>query len=382
MRYTVTDLGSLGNFTATAKGISGNGLIVGAANSTQSGYDFAVRWGGTPQVLTGEGASGATANAVNSSGVIVGMTDSLALNGYVIDGSGIHNLGTMGGFGSAGCDINDAGLIVGFVTAQSQFSHAATWRLVNGAYVMTPLPELGGFSSVARAVNAQGVIAGEVDLPPAQMGAPCIWTVAGVQPLGIETSSFGEALGINDLNQVVGYSYTNTGETAFLWSAETGEVNLGTLGNAYSTARAINNRTEIVGQSYVAGTSAVQHAFIWKNGVMTDLNTQIAPGSGWVLWDAQDINDAGRIVGGGLLNGHAHAFMLTPVACAADIGSAGGVAGSDGTLDNNDFVVFIDAFFSMSPMADVGSVGGVAGGDGAWDNNDFVVFVDWYFAGC
>jgi hypothetical protein len=62
-----------------------------------------------------------------------------------------------------------------------------------------------------------------------------------------------------------------------------------------------------------------------------------------------------------------------------DVGVTGGVAGSDGALDNNDFVVFIDAFFNASPMADLGRQGGVHGGDGVFDNNDFVAFIDLFF---
>ncbi|HYD01388.1 MAG TPA: GC-type dockerin domain-anchored protein, partial [Phycisphaerales bacterium] len=68
--------------------------------------------------------------------------------------------------------------------------------------------------------------------------------------------------------------------------------------------------------------------------------------------------------------------------CPADLGRQGGIPGSDGSLDNNDFVAFIDAFFAHGAAADLGSQGGVAGPDGAWDNNDFVVFIDLFFAGC
>ncbi|HYD02236.1 MAG TPA: M36 family metallopeptidase [Phycisphaerales bacterium] len=72
-----------------------------------------------------------------------------------------------------------------------------------------------------------------------------------------------------------------------------------------------------------------------------------------------------------------------PAACGpADLGVQGGMAGHDGVLDNNDFVAFIDAFFSQAPAADVGVQGGMAGSDGAFDNNDFVVFIDLFFAGC
>ncbi|MDP1661994.1 MAG: GC-type dockerin domain-anchored protein [Phycisphaerales bacterium] len=66
----------------------------------------------------------------------------------------------------------------------------------------------------------------------------------------------------------------------------------------------------------------------------------------------------------------------------ADIGSTGGVPGPDGSLDNNDFVVFIEWFFTGNAGADRGAQGGVPGSDGVWDNNDFIVFIDQFFAAC
>ncbi len=68
----------------------------------------------------------------------------------------------------------------------------------------------------------------------------------------------------------------------------------------------------------------------------------------------------------------------------ADIGGQGGQAVScgDGLLNNNDFVVFIDYFFTVNPRADMGSQGGAPGADGQFDNNDFVVFIDYFFSGC
>jgi hypothetical protein len=69
-------------------------------------------------------------------------------------------------------------------------------------------------------------------------------------------------------------------------------------------------------------------------------------------------------------------------ALTADFGATGGVAEPDFVSDNNDFVVFIDAFFSGSPAADLASTGGVPGGDGSLNNDDFIVFVDLFFNGC
>ncbi len=46
---------------------------------------------------------------------------------------------------------------------------------------------------------------------------------------------------------------------------------------------------------------------------MQDLNSLIPAGSGWALSVARDINDAGQIVGEGVINGQQRAFLLTPV---------------------------------------------------------------------
>ncbi|HYD02441.1 MAG TPA: VCBS repeat-containing protein, partial [Phycisphaerales bacterium] len=82
--------------------------------------------------------------------------------------------------------------------------------------------------------------------------------------------------------------------------------------------------------------------------------------------------------------GNAVTLSLIDPCGGADVGATGGVftGCGDGVLDNNDFVVFIDLFFSGNAVADVGTTGGVPGADGRFDNNDFVVFIDMFFAGC
>lgn len=46
---------------------------------------------------------------------------------------------------------------------------------------------------------------------------------------------------------------------------------------------------------------------------MQDLNNLIPASSGWVLVEANAINNTGQITGYGLKGGHNHAFLLTPV---------------------------------------------------------------------
>jgi hypothetical protein len=105
-----------------------------------------------------------------------------------------------------------------------------------------------------------------------------------------------------------------------------------------------------------------------------------------------DVNGNPRIVddpyfpnagfGGGTVDRGCVEMQTASAVCPGDIGSTGGVPGPDGVRDNNDFVVFVDFFFTHNPIADVGRTGGIAPGDGAWDNNDFVVFIDQFFTAC
>lgn len=54
------------------------------------------------------------------------------------------------------------------------------------------------------------------------------------------------------------------------------------------------------------------HAFLWKDGVMVDLNDIIPKESPWMLQSAASINESGQIAGQGLINNEVHAFLATP----------------------------------------------------------------------
>lgn len=106
---------------------------------------------------------------------------------------------------------------------------------------------------------------------------------------------------------------------------------------------------------------------------------------GWTLKEARFISaDGRRLVGRGFPPGstqkHWWVAEIESLA-AADVGKAGGLGGSDGKLDNNDFIVFIHRFFAQDARADVGKAGGARGGDGKFDNNDFCAFIGLFFGG-
>jgi probable HAF family extracellular repeat protein len=67
-------------------------------------------------------------------------------------------------------------------------------------------------------------------------------------------------------------------------------TDLGTLGEGVAAAKSINDAGQVVGWS---ATEQGEHAFLWSDGVMTDLGT--LPGGSYSR--ALGINAAGEIVG-------------------------------------------------------------------------------------
>ena len=122
----------------------------------------------------------------------------------------------------------------------------------------------------------------------------------GASDLGTLGGESSWAYGINESGQVVGASLTTTGERhAFLWTPGQGMQDLGTLGGGTSsTARGINDRGDVVGESTlprVDPREPQRHAFLWTSSQgMQDLG---ALGQGLTSSIAFDINNAGQVVG-------------------------------------------------------------------------------------
>jgi probable HAF family extracellular repeat protein len=305
VKYTVTDLGALGTTSSYAFGMSSNGLVTGNyGNGSNKAFLYA---NGTMSDL-GTVAGGTTSYGygVNNSGQVVGYASVAGSDrAFLYTNGTMTNLGANGGTSSQARGINDAGQVAGFLVTGGKYR---AFLYQNG--MMTEIAPLTGNQCQALAINNSGVIAGwtSIDAGSGQHAATYAngaWTDIG----SLGGNSYASA--INSKGHVVGRSGFASGMEirGFLYKDGT-MVDLGSLAGSLnnSFAAAINDADQVVGYS---GNSA----FLYENGVMTDLNTLIPANSGFMnLEYANAIDNSGRIAGyGTTTDSHIHAFLLTPI---------------------------------------------------------------------
>ena len=132
--------------------------------------------------------------------------------------------------------------------------------------------------------------------------------------------AFNFASGVNDNGQIVGGANL-LGEAvqhAFVWQDGVTQ-DLGALpNNQGSFAISINNKGQAVGmsaQGFDGGGSAAFscpcRAVLWQDGAVIDLNSFVPAGSGWELFTGEAINEKGQIAGQAIRNGNLSAYLLT-----------------------------------------------------------------------
>lgn len=323
--FEVIELGELPGFqwSSYATDMNNLGQIVGSYGPALIDvYSYFLYQDGTI-TITSIGERLSTFNgAINDSGIIAGFFGDIdnSNGGAALWQNGeITHLGTLGGLGSGARGINNLNQVVGFSTTLSGSTRAFLWQ--DG--VMIDLNDLApdSFSwKIVQAVdiNDSGVVIGmnEILNPSHSRG----FVMTTIPPINIvdlgflpdSEGTFPEA--INEHGDVVGWSVVSTDRSvdrhAFIW--KNGVIlDLDSLGSGTATARDINKWGQVVGTSSTLNPVKTR-AFIWHDNVMHDLNDFIPQESEWELVYAEAINDLGQIVGTGKFDGHTRAFLLSP----------------------------------------------------------------------
>ena len=286
-------------------------LLASANPVSASGYTFSDL--GT---LVGRYDNLATATDINDSGQVVGYGRNESFYHAIIwnDTTATKLPTPAGGWwgwteNEKAYGINNSGQVVGVSLAVNGFDfHATIW---NGT-TPTDLGAPGGRYSLATGINNSGQVVG------VSLGSPThaiIWNGTTPTVLGDLGGTYSWATGINDSGQVVGSSLTSDRIThATIWNGTT-PTDLGTLGGNASEATGINNAGQVVGSSLTS--DGITHATIWNGTTPTDLNNFLSVSdvnAGWVLREANGINDNGWLVGAAwnIHTGARDAFLLTP----------------------------------------------------------------------
>ncbi|HEY1251622.1 MAG TPA: HAF repeat-containing protein [Thermoanaerobaculia bacterium] len=309
--YTIVNLGTLGGNYSEAYAINASGQVVGDS-ATAAGSSHAFLYGGGAMTDLNLPGTSATARSINASGQVGGYYYEGSYQGYVLTGGTVTDVGNLGALYSATYAINATGQACGSSMTASDDEHAFFFS----GGVITDINPLGGNYSTGRGINAAGKVVGYGYLPNGAFHAYFRTSTGAVTDLGTLGGDYSAAYAINDAGKIAGQAYTpgNLQAHAFLWNGSTMK-DLGLLpGGAYSEAHALNSTaTQIVGSATVPDPQfLVYHAFLYIGGRMRDLNALIPHGSGWILTEANGINDAGQIVGTGTKNGQTRAFLLNP----------------------------------------------------------------------
>lgn len=350
----VTDLGVLQDgFSSYTNAVNARGLIVG--QSQKDGTDpltgtpvlfLATVWDhGTIRSLGTFGGGNSIAIAADDRNFVMGaaengIPDTLGfpgfdgvsqIRGFGWTGGKIFDLGDLGGPGTFPFDMNNVGQIVGTSLTASLpgalgVGPTAPFLWEKGR--MRNLGSLGGSSGAAGSINNRGQAVGVSDLSGDQTAHPFLWERGVMHDLGTLGGDYGSANWINEDGDVIGISTTvdNANLHAFLWRHGT-MTDLGTVGSDISSnAFGINNRRQVVGQSWNWDGHEVtaSHAFLYEgSGPILDLNTLVSNPTGLHLTEANYISDRGWIVANGLLpNGDARAAILIPEDDAGDDSAA------------------------------------------------------------
>jgi hypothetical protein len=340
----VEQITALGELTPYA--LNDKDEIVGAFEGSEGGPEEypAARWkaGTLTKLPEPEGFAGADAFAINASGRIAGdlVTDGpepVFYPAYWEGASAAHIIPT-GGYAGFAFGVDSAGDVAGIVGTGKEHEPGPVLEgppsgffapASGGGIEQVGRANLGGefgYTTVV-AMNPSGVMLGR-NIGPHENNGFYLWSSPSAFGTSIPLVLYDEnsvALGGNDSDggedlsdhlasdgTVLGRRVVGSENELFIRTPDGTE----TAVPGFRAANAVNAQHTVVGQIFfkevVKGKEeTIKHAASWSNGVMTDLNSLLPPGSPWTdLIRAYAINDNGDIAGVGLYEGRLEGFLM------------------------------------------------------------------------
>ena len=325
--YGITDLGTLGGRMTFAYGLNDAAQVVGYSTTAFNSHAFLWQNGqmtdlGTLNLGTHTGNASA-AYAVNALGTAVGNSPVSNGNPRAAmwrDGKIIDLTPDVAVYESSwASSINDAGRWTGSV----QLEELPPWHgFVADGFARTPIGHLGGGSSFPNDINNAGQVVGSsytriVD--GVEQGEHAfLWQNGVLTDLGVlPDDAESAAAAINSFGIIVGSSSrTNMAtfqETHRPFLYDNGSMTAIPVPSVDAQAADINDSGVVVGTMKASGGLSNNHAWVYQDGVVTNLNSLVVPGSGLHIAFAYAINNVGQIAGVAVdAQGFSHGVLLTP----------------------------------------------------------------------
>lgn len=252
-----------------------------------------------------------------------------------------------------------------FITTGKARSLAHQRPAITHRYFVTDIGTLGGTESFAFAINDSGRVVGLSRIAGDATTHSFLYSngrITDLYPLNSQDIQTVGPTGINNSGQIASGLVIGGVYSPAIFDSRTGITLLGSLGGVTSygfngVATSINNRGDAVGYSYI--DSINRHAFLYSNGVMTDIDSF----GGYSV--AFAINNKGVIVGFASYqyNGTGTAFVYShgvmtdifPVGTesyARGVNNRGEVVGEFLTADQSAFHAFL---YSKGVITDISS---------------------------
>jgi probable HAF family extracellular repeat protein len=326
-RYRLTDLGRLDpDLPSFGAAVNAHGQATGSSRTFASGADAIghafLYSNGSMQDLGPPGIPSEGAD-INDSAQICGSVQPAQFmpRGFLYSGVVMQDIGTLGGQETSCAGINNSGQITGW-------SKTASGRIHAFLYAGGSMQDLGTpgadetLESFGTAINDAGVVVGyTVFAAIGLLHHAFVLRDGQMEDLGVIGGDGSQAFAINVHGDITGRSTTApaTEMSAFLYS----QGAMRSIGPVGSTGHGINASGWVVGSFRscdLDGNNPVGHAFLYDGSSLLDLNALLDDsGQGWVVTSANDINDAGQIIGTANAPvpftsvGNDHAVLLTPV---------------------------------------------------------------------